>query len=153
MHEVTEVTQKKQHTALAPVPGVVAIVEDDFQISEALGIWLQLHGLQATHHDTAESLLKAIDPENTLITLDVGNAYSVEYQLLGAILDLNLPGITGIDLAYSLRHLKPDLPIAIITALREEDLTPYGSPPSGIQCLKKPFDLDALEHALYPLLH
>lgn len=149
-------TQKKQHAAMLPVPGVVAIVEDDSQISQisqVLGTWLELHGLRATHHHTAESLLKAIHPADGFLTLDAGSDNSGEFQLLGAVLDLNLPGITGIDLAYSLRDLKPGLPVAIITALRDEDRTPYGNPPPGIQCLKKPFDLDDLEHALFPLLH
>jgi DNA-binding response OmpR family regulator len=64
-----------------------------------------------------------------------------------------LPGATGFELAKSLRHMALELPIAIITALRDEERTRYGNPPPGIRCLKKPFDLDALEDALFPLLH
>ncbi len=145
--------QQELHGKGALVPGVVAIVEDDAQISLALGVWLELHGLQATRHATAESLLKAIHPKEGFLSLDVGANSPVPIKLLGAVLDLNLPGINGIDLAYALRHLMPDLPITIITALCDEDRSRYGNPPPGIQCLKKPFDLDALEHALFPLLH
>jgi DNA-binding response OmpR family regulator len=75
-----------------------------------------------------------------------------EFRLVGAVLDLNLPGITGIELARALRCLSPGLPLAIVTALNDDDRLRYGNPPSGIRCLKKPFDLDALEEALFPLL-
>jgi hypothetical protein len=38
------------------------------------------------------------------------------------------------------------LSLVIITALGEEDRLRYGMLPSGVQCLKKPFDLDTLEN-------
>jgi DNA-binding response OmpR family regulator len=133
--------------------GIVAIVDDDPQISRALGMWLELHGLRATHHISAESLLQSVRQENGRLTLHIGVSNPLVFPLVGAVLDLNLPGATGFELAQSLRQLAPDLPIAIITALREEERLRYGSPPPGIRCLKKPFDLDALEDALFPLLH
>ena len=37
-------------------------------------------------------------------------------------------------------------------ALPEDALDRYGVLPEGVQCLRKPFDLDALEAALFPLL-
>jgi FixJ family two-component response regulator len=133
--------------------GIVAIVDDDPHISRALGMWLELHGLRATHHISAESLLQAIHQENGCLTLHIGVSNPVVFPLAGAVLDLKLPGATGFELAKSLRHMALELPIAIITALRDEERTRYGNPPPGIRCLKKPFDLDALEDALFPLLH
>jgi DNA-binding response OmpR family regulator len=134
--------------------GIVAIVDDDAQISRALGMWLALHGLRATHHMTGESLLQCLGGgcgagPSPLHTDGSGPA---EFRLLGAVLDLNLPGITGIELACTLRRLSPKLPLAIVTALHDDERVRYGNPPSGIRCLKKPFDLDVLEDALFPLL-
>ncbi|TAN51346.1 MAG: response regulator [Methylococcaceae bacterium] len=139
--------------AVAGTHGMVAIVEDDPHVSRALGMWLKLHGLHATHHTSGESLMQAIQTENGRLTLCIGIGHPVTFPLVGAILDVNLPGMSGIELAHVLRGLSPGLPLAIITALREEDRARYGAPPQGILCLKKPFDLDALEDALFPLLH
>ena len=37
--------------------GIVAIVDDYPCISRALGMWIDLHDLRATHHTSAESLI------------------------------------------------------------------------------------------------
>lgn len=133
--------------------GIVAIVDDDPHISRALGMWLEFHDLRATHHTSAESLLQAIHQEEGRLTVHIGLTNPVVFPLAGAVLDLNLPGANGFELAWSLRQRAPEMPIAIITALRDEERVRYGSPPPGIRCLKKPFDLDSLEDALFPLLH
>jgi len=133
--------------------GFVAIVDDDPHISRALGSWLELHGLRAAHHVSAESLLQAIHGADGRPVLKIGFSDPEFFPLLGAVLDLNLPGGTGFELARTLRQMAPDLPIAIITALNVEERLRFGSPPPGIQCLKKPFGLDALEDALFPMLH
>lgn len=132
--------------------GIVAIVDDDPHISRALGVWLEQHYLRATHHVSAESLLQAVHQENGQLNVQLGVSNPLTSPLVGAILDLNLPGATGFDLARVLRQMDAALPIAIITALREEDRLRYGSPPPGICCLKKPFKLNALEDALFPML-
>jgi DNA-binding response OmpR family regulator len=133
--------------------GIVAIVDDDKQISRALGLWLELQGLRAVHHTSGESLLESIQHCNGVPTLHFGFASPIVMPLVGVILDLNLPGINGIELAKTLRYQSFALPIVVITALREAERVRYGAPPIGVRCLQKPFDLDALEDALFPLLH
>jgi DNA-binding response OmpR family regulator len=145
------ISSKDRETA--PTRGVVAIVDDDPQISRALGLWLDLHGLRTVHHISGESLLNSIHQDNGVLTLHFGTIKPVVIPLVGAVLDLNLPGITGIELAKALRLRSPVMPLVIVTALREEERVRYGAPPLGVRCLKKPFDLDALEDALFPLLH
>lgn len=133
--------------------GIVAIVDDDPHISRALGSWLELHDLCTTHHTSAESLLQSIHRDDKCLSMQLDDGNPQLFTLIGAVLDLNLPGANGIELASALRRMAPDLPITIITALRDEERGHYGQPPPGICCLKKPFDLDALEDALFPLLH
>ena len=116
------------------IHGVVAIVDDDPQISMALKSWVDLLGLQATVHLSGESLLKACRDEHP--------------RLVGAVLDLDLPGVCGFELARLLRHAVPGLPIVIVTGMPEMERIHFGTPPSGITCLSKPFDLDAIEQAL-----
>lgn len=133
--------------------GAVAVVDDDIHISGALAWWLDLHGFHVTQHYSAESLLKAIHLEDGHLLTDVTKTNPIAYPLVGAVLDLNLPGITGFDLARTLRDMAPRLPLAIITALRDIERARYGTPPKDVRCLEKPFDLDALEYALFPLLN
>ncbi len=133
--------------------GVIAIIEDDPDLANALGIWFYLHELKAISHPSAESLLQAIRPNRGQLSIFLDDHHRVAHPLLGAVVDLNLPGITGIELARSLRQLKPDFPLVIVTALREEDRLHYGNLPEGVCCLKKPFDMQALEDALFPQLH
>jgi len=147
--------QPVQQQAIAgaiTTPGIVAIVDDDPYISCALGMWLELYGLRATHHTSGESLLQAIHQEEDRLVVHIAVGNDVELPLIGAILDLNLPGITGIELAHALRGLAPELPLTIITALHDDERARYGNPPPDICCLKKPFDLGALEDALFQLL-
>ena len=132
--------------------GIIAIVDDDSQISRALGVWLDFHGLRATHHISAESLLQSMQNAADRLVIPMGVHNPVAFPLVGAVLDLNLPNMNGVELARKLRQLAPDLPMVIVTALHENERVRYGVPPVGVRCLKKPFDLDALEDALFPLM-
>lgn len=131
---------------------MVAIVDDDPQISRALGAWLDLHALRASHHISGESLLQAIQLKDGKLVIQIGVSNPISFPLVGAVLDLNLPGINGIELARSLHRLMPSLPLVIVTALGAEDRMPYGPLPAGVRCLKKPFELDDLEGELFPHL-
>lgn len=131
---------------------MVAIVDDDPQISRALGAWLDLHTLRASHHISGESLLQTIRVQDGNVAIQIGVSNPVSFPLVGAVLDLNLPGINGIELARTLHRMAPTLPLVIVTALGPEDRSPYGQLPPGVCCLKKPFELDELEQALFPQL-
>lgn len=126
----------------------VAIVDDDPQISEALGVWVELQGLRALHFTSAEALLSALQVSPPQLAVRLQAEAATPFVLVGAILDLNLPGMSGIGLSHVLRGLNADLPQVIVTALRETERGRYGPLPAGVPCLKKPFDLDALESAL-----
>lgn len=129
----------------------VAIVDDDPHIAEALIGWLEFHGLCGLPYASGESLLQALHGESGQWTLSAGDGNPVSFRLAAAVLDLNLPGIPGFELAATLRRRDPGLPLVIITALREDERARYGTAPSGVRCLKKPFDLDTLEDLLLPL--
>ena len=113
--------------------GMLAIVEDDPHISNSLRMWSELLGLQSTVHTSAESLLNAICNQSL--------------PLLGAVLDLTLPGMSGFELANRLRRMAPELPLVVITGMGEHERRRRGTLPAGVPCLTKPFDLDALDQA------
>jgi FixJ family two-component response regulator len=130
----------------------VAIVDDDEHISKALGQWFEFRGLHYVCYSSGESLLQTVHNFDGKCTLPVSDGIEVTSRLAGAVLDLNLPGISGIELAFALRVLCPSLPLVIITALREEERLRFGGLPPDVHCLKKPFELDALEDFILPLI-
>ena len=138
-----------------PLRGMIAIVDDDANISYALKSWLALYDIEVTLHESAESLLNhlhANDHDHDLTVLRLGTFDATYVPLLGAILDVNLPGMTGFELAKALRQLNPQLPLAMMTALSPSERKKYATM-SNITCLTKPFDLNALENALFPLFY
>jgi two-component system, OmpR family, response regulator PrrA len=131
--------------------GVVAVVDDDPEIRRALGDWLALAGFAGCGHASAESLLAELDADGGGLRLggDARDARDADPGLLlGAVLDVSLPGVSGVDLARTLRGRAPELPLALITALSAEELRRFGQAPAGVACLRKPFELEALEAAL-----
>ena len=145
-------SQARRASDLTPSPGLVAIVDDDPHIAQVLSQWLEFQGLRAACYPSGESLLQAVHEERGQCVLPPGVGDVATSRLTGAVLDLNLPGISGFELAAALRQIDPGLPLVIITALQTEERTRHGAPPPGVPCLKKPFDLDELEDALLPLL-
>lgn len=67
---------------------------------------------------------------------------------MAAIVDLNLPGMSGLTLAHQLRVYDANLPLVMVTAMRGEDCRRFGQLPCGVPCLQKPLYLEALEGAL-----
>lgn len=132
---------------------LVTIVDDDEQIASALGSWFDLRGLYTTQHASGESLLLALRNIDGTLLHDIDpSGLALSRPLAGAVLDLNLGGMNGIELAKRLRALHETLPIVIISALPREDLARYGDLPLGVKYLKKPFDLNRLEDALFQKL-
>jgi len=131
-----------------PFNGIIAIVDDDPSITYVLETWLELYDIGVTIHDSAESLLNDVHVNGYDVT--VRSMYDVTYvPLLGAVLDVNLPGMTGFELAHILRRFNPALPVTMITALNEAERQAYGTLSDDIRCLTKPFDLNLLEDALF----
>ncbi len=130
----------------------MAIVDDDSQISQALAIWFELGGFQATRHSSSESLLQAMAQSNGNPTVPSSADSSIRTELVAAVLDLNLPGMSGFELAKILRSQFPRLPLVVVTAMHDHERVPYGSASAGITCLQKPFDLYELNGALFPMI-
>ena len=110
-------------------PLTIVVVDDDEHVRRALTRFLCSRGYGVRAFDSAEAWLAAICPVN------------------GAIIDINLPGMSGLELDEWLRREGCAMPTVFITAHDEP-----GPPPTRRVILQKPLDarplLDAIEQAL-----
>lgn len=114
----------------------VLVVEDDHDIADLL----QIH-------------LTDIDCDVTLIhngreALD--NATENEYDLV--ILDLNLPGMDGMEVCKQLRHQNINMPILMLTARTEEIDKVLGLESGADDYLTKPFSIRELQARVKAIL-
>jgi FixJ family two-component response regulator len=81
-------------------PPVIAVIEDDGAVREALSELLEVTSFSCRAFDRAESFLADFSPE----------------QFDCIITDLRLPGLSGLDLQRALKALGPSLPLIFITS-------------------------------------
>lgn len=126
-------------------PEFVAVVDDDEHIAQAIAMWLDMLGIDSQVFGSGENLFKSLGASD-------GSSQLAPHQisaLKAAILDLNLPGSNGIEIAQQLRAVNPHLPIVLISAVNADDLHKFGSVPTGVHFFTKPFELEELESALH----
>ena len=106
----------------------VVVVEDDDHVRRALTRLLKSRGYGVRAFDSAEAWLAVVAPAD------------------GAVIDINLPGMNGLELDERLMREGRAIPTVFITAHDEP------GPAAGRVILQKPVDvhalLDALGHAL-----
>jgi FixJ family two-component response regulator len=111
----------------------VTIVDDDESIRKALGRLLRSAGYCAALYPSAEDFLEDDTRPDCLI------------------LDVRLPGISGVELERRLRILDVRVPILFITAMGD-DMMRQTVKRTGRPCLPKPIDEKILMEALARLI-
>jgi two-component system response regulator FixJ len=115
---------------------LIAVVDDDESVREALENLISSVGLQVKLFASAEDFLGSETPSQTDC----------------AILDVRLPGISGLELQKRLAAKGQTVPIIIITAQGDDKTQDEAVAAGAIAFLKKPFQeevlLAALESAL-----
>ncbi len=138
-------TSTQPPTPPASATSVLVVVDDDANVARALGMWMQVRNKAYCTFESGEALLGALDTSHGVVRVPFqGQWMPVET----ALLDLNLPGISGYDLARKLLALDPQLRVVIMTATMVEERYIHGTLPEGVTCLTKPFTIQALDDAL-----
>ncbi|MBM3410934.1 MAG: response regulator transcription factor [Bacteroidetes bacterium] len=114
----------------------VLVAEDDANLATGLKDGLELMGY---HVSLAKTGTRALDM-----------AVTGQYPLL--VLDLNLPGMNGMDVCRAIRQSNPKLPILILTALGGVDHKIEGLEAGADDYMVKPPDLRELDARLRALL-
>nr|WP_132452945.1 response regulator [Paraburkholderia sp. BL8N3] len=125
---------KAPSQADAPKALRVLIVEDDVNTREATRELLQLLGAQVTDAPNARAAL----------ALFRADAFDV------LLTDVRMPGMSGIELAREARRVQPGLRVVFASGYGAGISSELGADMTGIALLPKPFDLDALEKAVFP---
>jgi FixJ family two-component response regulator len=108
--------------------GIIAIVDDDAPLREALGSVLRAAGLVIAAFASAEEFLHFRDRE----------------KIACLILDVRLPGMSGIELQRRLLESDRPVPIVFVTAHGDESLRDLVMKAGAAGFLNKPVRSDAL---------
>jgi FixJ family two-component response regulator len=111
---------------------LLSIVDDDESVRESLPDLLREFGFAAEAFSSAEAFLasQAVDRTDCLI------------------LDVAMPGMSGLDLQGELRQRQLPIPIVFITAQSDEETRARVLARGAVACLLKPFSQAALLEAL-----
>jgi FixJ family two-component response regulator len=111
---------------------VIAIVDDDMSMLRALRRLLTSAGFASETYTSAEEFLQSgLQPEVGCLVLDV-----------------QMPGMTGLDLLVSLAVSGVTLPVIIMTACEDGQTRLHAEQAGVVAFLCKPFEEDALLEAI-----
>lgn len=115
----------------API-SLVAVVDDDESVRESLPDLLREFGFAVEAFSSAESFLTSSNIDETSCL----------------VLDIAMPGMSGLDLQQELKRRNRQIPIVFITAHGDESIRPRLIDAGAVECLFKPFSEAALLAAI-----
>ncbi|HUN95240.1 MAG TPA: response regulator [Bradyrhizobium sp.] len=120
----------------AAVVPIVYVVDDDISVRESLELLIHTAGWRAVLFESAQAFLRC----------------SNEGAPSCLILDVNLPGLNGLDLQKQVAVDRADMPIIFITGYGDVPSTVQAMKAGAVEFLTKPFGedvlLNAIQHAL-----
>jgi FixJ family two-component response regulator len=121
---------------MSPEQPLVRVVDDDESVRRSVGELLRSVGFSVAAYSSAQDFL-ARDPPGAPGCL---------------VLDVQLPGLTGLDLQRELLGTERALPIVFLTGLGDIPMSVRAIKSGAVEFLTKPFDtrslLEAVRHAI-----
>ncbi len=108
---------------MATSEATVFIVDDDEAVRDSLGLLLRSAGYRARCYGSAQDFLKAFDPR--------------DYGCL--VLDIRMPGMTGLELQKHLTEIGCTIPIVFITGHGDIPMAVEAVRLGAVDFLQKPF--------------
>ena len=102
----------------------IFVIDDDDAVRQSLEFLLKTAGVKVRSFDSGKAFL------DVLSEVDAGCV----------ITDVRMPGVTGIDLLKTLKEVKPDLPVIVITGHGDIALAVEAMKIGAVDFLEKPFD-------------
>jgi two-component system response regulator FixJ len=122
----------KEPTVPEPEP-TVFIVDDDEAMRDALDTLIRSVGMSTSLHASAAEFLAAYDPE----------------QPGCLVLDVRMPGMSGLDLQDALAEQGIELPVIIITGHGDIPMAVQAMRAGAVDFLEKPFREQELLHRIH----
>jgi FixJ family two-component response regulator len=114
----------------------ISIVDDDPSVRRALGRLCKSVGYSVDSFASAEDFLKSVTADETDCL----------------ILDVHLPGRSGLELQVDLRSAERQFPIVFVTAYEDDKARTQALEAGAVEFLRKPLDsqrlLDVIQRAL-----
>lgn len=113
-------------------PLFVCVIDDDPSLCAALVNLLRSYGHRAVAYGSAEDFLVSADLNRTDCVVS----------------DIQMPGMSGIDLRLLLADIRPDMPVILMTARTEPVLLNRAAAANPFRVFQKPFDAQELAESL-----
>src|SRR6202453_2728326 len=111
---------------------IVFVVDDDVSVRESLELLIRCEGWQPETFASAQEFLAR--PRGLVPSC--------------LVLDISLPGLSGLDLQKHVAVERPDMPIIFITGYGDVPITVQAMKAGAVEFLTKPFSDDALLSAI-----
>ncbi|MBI3047622.1 MAG: response regulator [Acidobacteria bacterium] len=112
----------------------VLVVEDEALIRWSIAETLAEHGHSVVEAGSAATAVQAL--------------HDLPQPIDVVLLDLRLPDSSNLDLLASIRRLRPESAVVMMTAYDSPEVARHALELGAYRVLDKPFDLHALEHLL-----
>jgi len=112
---------------------IIAVVDDDASVRESLAGLAESVGYEAALFASAEEFLQSVRHRDSLACL---------------ILDVRLPGMSGLDLYAQLARGPRSIPTILITAHADQEMNTWAKKSGVIALLYKPFQPEVLLQAV-----
>jgi len=110
--------------------GTILVVDDDPVVNDSLAKWFRSEGYVAQPVADSRQALEAVQ--------------EVEYDL--ALIDIQMPGMNGMELQSRLRGIRPEITVVIMTGYPSEDTEERAFALGACAYVTKPVDLDDLSN-------
>jgi DNA-binding response OmpR family regulator len=110
----------------------ILLVDDEVEILDAITEYLEREGYAVTRAIDGEEALRKVRNERPDLVL----------------LDLGLPGLSGLDVLRRLREDHPRVPVVMLTGLNDEGQARRTLQMGAVDYISKPFDLDHLNRVV-----
>lgn len=115
----------------------ILIVDDEQNVCDFLEEFLQFKGYAPLKACSGNEALQSLSNKETDLVL----------------LDILMPGMSGLEVLENVRKLYPDLPVIILTGVKDRRVVDDTFNMGAADFIPKPIDLDVLEQSISNNLH
>ncbi|TCK59358.1 response regulator [Seleniivibrio woodruffii] len=119
----------------------VLLIDDEEYFRSSVKIALKREGIQVTDEQDGTDGMR-----NIMLSMSTGDLYDL------IILDIMMPGLTGIDILEFILQNELDIPVIVVTGYMDYDLRFFCSNIKRIKVMEKPFSHDMLVSEVLSML-